>query len=291
MRSPAVRRVTFWLSLVLIFTIPWEDSITTAALGSVARVVGLVVAACWLSTLLLEGRFRKPHLFHVLVLLFFLWNVITTFWTLDLESTYQRLKTYGQIFLLMLILWELYQKPADLVAGLQAYVLGAFVNVASTVINYIRGTTAVAWEGRYSATGINAVDLALILILGLPVALQLVFEASKEGRSSILKFLYISYFPLAFFAIILTGSRTSLFAIIPLGLYILLTQQINFDRKILGFFIMAVAGLALVPFIPQSVVARLGTAAMSIEAGDLGGRVNLWWQAIAVFSGHPLLGV
>lgn len=286
-----MRRITYWLAVILIFIIPWEDSISVEAIGSLAKVVGLIVAAFWAATVLIEGKFRKPHLFHGVVLLFILWNFVSIFWSPETGSTIQRVKTYSQIFLLVLIFWEVFQKPENLMAGLQAYVYGAYVPIASTIYNYINGNMAVAYEGRYSATGVNAVDLALILMMGLPVAMQLFFAAGEGKKGGILKLINLAYIPLAIFSIILTGSRTSLIAVIPFGIFLVGTQKIKFDRKLLVFAILLISLLAMLPFIPQSVTSRLSTLGSSIEAGDLGGRVALWWQAIAVFSNHPLLGL
>ena len=286
-----MRKITYWLAVILIFIVPWEDSLSVSTLGSLARVMGLVVAVFWVATILLEGRFRKPHLFHVLVLLFFLWNFVSLFWSLDIESTIQRIKTYSQIFLLMLIFWEVFQKPDNLMAGLQAYIYGAYVLIASTIYNYINGNVAVAYEGRYSATGVNAVDLTMILMMGLPIAMQLFFAAGQKNKGGILKLINLAYIPSSIFAIILTGSRTSLIAIIPFGIYLFATQQIKFDRKILVFGILLISLLALLPFIPQTVITRLGTVGASIEAGDLGGRGDLWREGITAFAQHPILGV
>ena len=286
-----MRKITYWLAVLLIFIVPWEDSISVTTLGSLARVMGLVVAAFWVATMLLEGRFRKPHLFHVIVLLFFLWNFVSVFWSPDSESTIQRIKTYSQIFLLMLIFWEVFQKPENLMMGLQAYIYGSFVLIASTIYNYINGNVAVAYEGRYSATGVNAVDLTLILMMGLPVAMHLVFVAGQNKTGMILKLVNLAYIPLAIFSILLTGSRTSLIAVIPFGIYLVATQQIKFDRKILVFVLLIISALALFPFIPQAITTRLGTLGSSIEAGDLGGRVGLWGQAILVLNEHPIMGL
>jgi len=286
-----MRRITNGLAVLLIFMIPWEDSISIAALGSMARITGLIVAAFWAATMLIEGRFRKPGLFHVLVLLFFLWNFVSVFWSVDTESTIQRIKTYSQIFLLMLIFWEVFQKPENLMTGLQAYVYGAYVPIASTIYNYINGDTAVAYQGRYSATGVNAVDLALILLLVLPVAMHLFFAAEQSKKGAILKLIYLAYIPLAIFAVLLTGSRTSLLAVIPFGIYFVGTRQIKFDRKLLVFGILLILLLGLIPFIPQSATARLGTLGASIEAADLGGRVALWGAAIIKLSSHPFMGL
>jgi hypothetical protein len=73
----------------------------------------------------------------------------------------------------MLIFWEVFQKPENLMAGLQAYIYGAYVLISNTIYNYVNGNVAVAYEGRYSASGVNANDLALILIFGLPIFLWL----------------------------------------------------------------------------------------------------------------------
>ena len=286
-----MRKITYWLAVILIFIIPWEDSISIEALGSLARLIGLIVAVFWAATLLLEGRFRKPHLFHVLVLIFFLWNLASVFWTPNTEITLQRIKTYAQIFLLMLIYWEMFQKPKELVAGLQAYIFGAYVLIASTIYNYINGNVSVEYEGRYSATGVNAVDLSLILLLGLPIAMQLFFIANQNHKGIILKLVNLAYIPLSIFAVVLTGSRTSLIAVIPFGIYLVGTQQIKFNQKLFGFGALLIALLAMLPLIPQNIIARLGTLGASIGAGDLGGRVDLWQEGIAALAEQPITGI
>jgi O-antigen ligase len=286
-----VRKITSWLALILIFIIPWEDGISISTIGSMARLMGFIVAAFWVATTLLEGRFRKPHSFHVLALLFFLWNFVSIFWSLDTENTIQRIKTYSQIFLLMLIYWDVLQKPESLMAGLQAYVYGSYVLILSTIYNYIRGNVAVAYEERYSATGINANELTLILIIGLPIAMQLFFTAGPGKKGTLLKLINLAYVPLAIYSIVLTGSRTSLIAIIPFGLFMVGTQQVRGDRKTLVFVIFLVSLLILFTFLPQSVINRLGTIGRSIGEGDLGGRIRLWQEGIAVLAQHPLLGI
>jgi O-antigen ligase len=271
--------------------LPWEDSISIPSLGSIARLIGFVVAGLWLGTIVLEGKFRKPDAFHVLILLFFLWNFLSVFWSSDVESTIQRIKTYSQTFLLLLIYWDLFQKPEDLNGGLQAYVLGAYVLILSTIYNYLAGNIAVQYEERYSATRVNANDVALILILGLPFALQLFFAASRNPKGTVQQVINLFFIPLSIFSIVLTGSRTSLIAIIPFGIFMTGTQQIKVERKILIFLILLVSLLLLLPFIPQSVINRLATIGESISNGDLGGRGNLWREGIAVLVEHPFLGI
>ena len=220
---------------------------------------------------------------------------MTVFWSSDVGNSIQRIETYGQIFLLLLIYWDLFQKPEDLMSGLQAYVLGAYVLIGSTIYNYAAGNVAVQYEGRYSATGVNANDVALMLILGLPIglpiAMQLFFGASNNIRGTLLKVVNLLYVPLSIFTIILTGSRTSIIAIIPFGIFLIGTQRIKLGQKILVFAMLCVCLLALIPFIPQSVIERIGTVGSSISEADLGGRVTMWRLSIAVLAQHPVFGV
>jgi O-antigen ligase len=284
-----MRKIAFWLSLFLIFIVPWEDSLSLTSVGSLARLIGLIVAGFWVITVLSEGRFRRPHIFHAFVLLFFLWNIYSFLWTLDTDRTIDRIITYIQIFILMLILWDLFQKPAELIAGLQAYILGAYVSITSTLINYLNGTIAVNYEVRYSATGVNAVDLSLLLLLGLPLAWHL-FIREDHKKNLILKIVNISYIPLSIFATFLTGSRTSLFAIVPAGIYILWPRRASVGRFVLSSCVLIMAIIFFRAILPPLVIERLATAASSVQSADLSGRVTLWRETITVFTQHPFFG-
>jgi O-antigen ligase len=290
-----VRKLTYLSTLVFIFTLPWEDSLSIPGLGSPARLMGFAVAGFWLGTILVEGSFRKPSFFHVLVLVFFLWNCASVFWSSDIGNTLQRVETYGQIFLLIFIYWDVFRNREDLMGGLQAFVLGAYVLIGSTIYNYLAGNIAVQYEGRYSATGVNANDVALILILGLPFALsigmQLLSVPHRNLKGTILHAMDLLYIPLSIFSIVLTGSRTSLIAVIPFVIFIVGTHRIKVEQKILIAMILLVCLLALLPFVPQSLIDRIGTIGNSISQADLGGRVTMWRKSIAVFAQQPILGV
>ncbi len=50
-----MRTVAYWLSLILIFVIPWENVIVIEGLGTVSRVTGLLVAAFCVATVVITG--------------------------------------------------------------------------------------------------------------------------------------------------------------------------------------------------------------------------------------------
>jgi O-antigen ligase len=49
--------------------------------------------------------------------------------------------------------------------------------------------------------------------------------------------------------------------------------------------------LTLLPFVPQSLINRIGTIGNSISQADMGGRVTMWRKSIVVLAQHPILGV
>jgi O-antigen ligase len=288
-----VRTLAYWLSLIVIFMIPWENSVTIAGLGTLVRVMGLAASAFWVLAVLVAGRFRRPHPFHLAVGLFVLWNIASVFWSLGNEETVQRIVTYILLFGMIWLFWDLYTTPETLRAGAQAYILGAYVSIGSIFLNYVAGREAYAFSGgRYTGSGLNPGDLALILVLGLPLAWHLAVSASESKGSSILKLVNYAYIPASLFAILLTGARVALFAIIPALLYIVGTNaRLKLSSRILVLVALTGSLLVLQPHIPQTSIDRLATASTSIATGDFGGRMSLWRAAIATFSQYPLWGV
>lgn len=288
-----MRRIAFLFLLVLVFSIPWEDAVILGGLGTLTRGIGMVAAAAWLASVLVSGELRKPHLFHIFLYLFVLWNTISIFWTAGFGETVGRIKTFVQLAILAWILWDLIRTLAALRATLQAYILGAYISISGTVLNYLAGREVSEYSGgRYAGANLNANDLALILILGLPVAWHLAVSAGNSRKSQVLRWVNFAYIPAALFAIISTGSRMSLFAVVPALLYMLgsVKRLKPFSRMLI---LVALTGTLFVmqSYIPQSAVNRLGTAFESIANADLGGRVELWQATVGVFLEHPLLGV
>jgi O-antigen ligase len=289
-----MNRIVFWLSIILIFGIPWEDMVSIPIIGSLARLAGIVLFGVWALAIIMTGRVRKPHLFHIVLSIFVLWNISSLFWTFGFELTKSRVITYTQIFFLTIIIWDIYRTPSALNAGLQAYITGAWVAVLSTLFNYYSGVLISTYEvGRYSASGINAGDFVIILAIGIPIAWYLARSAERISTNHILKVINYAYIPFSGLAMLLTGSRLAIFALIPALIYILGTL-IRPNRILTNVvLLLAICGVLLVlqSFVPQSTWERLSTARTSILEGDLGGRVSLWKEGINAFLEHPITGV
>ena len=288
-----MRRIVYWLSLLLIFMIPWENALAVGDLGSLNRVAGILVAAAWVSLVLVNGQFRKPHLFHWGMSLFVLWSAGSIFWSFDRDGTLSRVQTYVQLLGLIFILWDLYATQEALHAGMQAYVLGACVSAGSTILNYFTGQEAYVYSGgRYAGAGLNADDLALILALALSLAWYLATSLKNNATGRILKLVNLAYMPVGLFAILLTASRMGVLAVVPVVLFVLVTsQQLPLKARVGAAAAFLLAFFLLLPHIPEPAIARLSTISSSLEQGDLGGRVDLWRGVLGVFAEHPLIGV
>lgn len=285
-----MRTITFWLLLILIFTIPWEAIIIFPGLGTLTRAIGLLAAALWMLTVLTTGGFRKLRPFHLAVCLFFFWNLVSAFWSVNIDDTVVGLQSYAQLLAMSLIIWDLCTTPRAIKMGLQAYVLGAYVSIASVVYNYLTSTPISGM--RYAASGFNPNDLALILSLGMPIAWYLAVSDNHDKRTAFLGLANYGYIITALFAIELTASRGGLISTIPTFLFIVSSfDRFGRFRKVLILILLIGSLFALQSFVPQASVDRFSTTATSISQGSLGGRGAIWRGGIDVFLQHPIVGV
>jgi O-antigen ligase len=286
-----VRKFAFILSLVVIFTIPWEDAFTIAGLNSITRYAGILASGVWLVSVFFRRKIRRLNAFHVFLIVFSLWNVASLIWTVAYDYTYEQAKTYLQLFLLILIIWDLITTKNELFTAMQAYVLGCYIAIVTTIINYSIGRTIRVYDiGRYAGVG-NAVELALTLTLGLPLAWHLA-TANQTQNNKFLRTVNFIYIPLSLFAILLTGTRMALLAVIPAFIYILWTYgRIKPLIRVSSFFALMGSMFFLQELIPSTTIDRLGTIINSITSGDLGGRVILWKRSLLIFTQSPLIGM
>lgn len=289
-----MRTLTFWASLVLIFTIPFEKIITFGShdAPTLTKFLGLFVAGVWLAAVFVSDRFRKPRPFHLVVILFVLWNFVTIFWSRNSDQAISRATTYLQLLGLVLMLWDIYLTSDMVQTGLQAYILGAYISVGSTIFNFVKGVTAHEKIVRYTATGFNENEISLVLALGIPMAWYLAMFAGESKYARWLRLINYAYVPLSLLSILLTASRGGLISTFPAFLFILASfTRLRLLPRILLFLGLIGALFAVQAFVPESSYERLAGATEELEEGDLTGRVDIWMQGLELFVEHPLIGV
>jgi O-antigen ligase len=288
-----MRNIALALSLLLTFMIPWEGMVRVAGLGNGTKIMGFLLTAVWLVTVINTKRLRKPATFQIVFYLFVLWNAISTFWSADPDETISFVSTWAQLLILAFIWWDLYITRSAILAGLQAFVLGAYVSAAGAIANYFTGFAFYDHYDRYSPGETNPDGFGFIMALGIPVAWYLAATLNNTRFSGLLKMVNYLYIPTALLGIALSGTRTAFVAAIPAMIYGLSTlTRVRLWVRVAVFILFAAAAFILVPDLQQQrSFQRLGTTTTELTEGDLNNRTNNWREGFAAFAEHPFIGV
>lgn len=289
-----MRTLAFALSLVFIFSIPWEGVIEHPTLGSATKVIGFALAAVWAASVVMRGRLRKPGPFQIAVYFFVLWNAASVFWSADPDSTTVQVGRWVQLLIMVFIWWDLYTTRTALLAGLQAFILGEFVAIGSAMTNFITGNAFYSHYQRFSQSDQSNPDgFGVILVLGIPVAWYLASSKNTFKMSHVLKFVNYAYIPAAFFGITLSGTRTALIASIVGTVFGLASlTRLRLAARVTIILVLTAVILTLLPRVQTlRSFQRFSTTVAEITEGDLNNRTNNWVEGLVTFAEHPLLGV
>lgn len=285
-----MREIAYWLSLGLVFAIPFQNVVDLPGLGTIARGIGLLVMAFWVLTVAASGTIRRPTAFHGAALLFVLWFLLSSLWSIDVGRTLERSETYLQLLALTYIVWDLYTTPPRIRGCFQAYVLGCWVAIYSLLGNYQAGITEVS--KRYSATGFNSNTLAMGLALGLPLAWYLVLTPAGRGLGTrLLRLVNLAYLPLALYAILLTASRAGFFGALPLlGLMALSLPRFRLQGAALAVVLALAAAGVVYSAAPRTSIERLAGTGEEMRSGDWNQRAAIWRESLRSVALHPIAG-
>lgn len=287
-----MRSIAFALSLVFIFLIPWEG-VVRLPIGTLAKILGILVGGIWMFTILVRGQIRRLGPFHVITCLFVMWNTLSIIWSAEPNQALMHVRTWIQILIMVLIIWDLYTTQAMVLAGLQAYVLGAYVAVGSAIQNYLAGNVYYTNYQRFSAGATNPDGFGFILALGIPVAWYLGSSKSMNRMGNLLRFINYAYIPAAFFGIALSGTRTALIAsIVGLAYGLMSLARLRIWARITIFVVLSTALLMLWPYVQtMKSFERFSTTETELTQGTLNNRTNNWKEGLESFEEHPIIGV
>ena len=283
-----MRRIAWFLLLVFAFAIPWEYSLDLGGLlGNAARIAGLLVLLAAVPAMLQAGRMRTPGAFWWLTLALFVWFCCSYFWTIDPRTTLAEIRGLFQEMMIVWLMWELAETPADLRSLLRATVAGSWVLALLTLAAVSSPEAIAAGQVRFAAYGQDPNEVARFLDLGFPLAALLV-NCERRWPSRLLA---IGFFPLGLIAVLLTASREGfLAAVVGIAGSIVLLTQGRARRMVATAFMLPplLGGLWLV--IPSATLARLTTIPEQIQTGDLNQRFNIWSAGWRAFVHAPVFG-
>ena len=278
-------------ALLAVFTLPLENLVVLSSIGRLSKAAGVFLAIVWLANAVVTGTVRAPKPFHLAVFSFVIWNLLSVTWSISGDRTFDQALTYAQVFLFVYILWDLLSTKARVRASLQAYVLGASVSSVGLIANVaING--AEQYQRRFTVGDFEINDLGLILVIAIPIAWYLLMDRRPGGAERLIWWVALASIPAATVAIVLTGSRSGLIALVPCAAYIAITglRTMSASRAVA---VGAVVGsfMLLWPLVPDATVRRITGTPSSIGATQVGGRLDVWAEAFTTFADRPILGV
>lgn len=290
--QPRLWVVTYWLMIAMVFTLPWEGEVDIPGFGQVSRFVGILVGLSWLALVIQTRRMREPHTLHIFGLLFVIWNAFSSMWTVDGPVTEGTTLTYAQLVVLTLLLWDMSRTLADVRRSLLAYLAGCYVSIGSLLLGYATEGQASEMHGRVTISGFHPNDIGLVLALAVPVAGYFLDQPGTGPYRRLRLVAAGMYLPVASFAVLITGSRAGLGAMLPGVLYLgyLLARR---RPAVAAGGVVGLVGLTLIllPLVPPRVVLRLEGTGAAVDGGDLNERTEIWNEAVRIFRDHPLTGI
>lgn len=284
-----MQRILYLSSLVLVASIP-ATNLPVNALGSIHRVIGLLVGGIWILTAIFRGTIRRPSPFHFAVCAFFLWNAVSLGWSIQAGDTIERLIRLAEDASVVVLVWDVLRTWQGIDAALGAYVIGAYVSIIWTVINYRHGAAVNQWDARFAGGSFDPNDLGVLIALGIAPAWKLAM--SREKVHPAMRFLCHVYPLAALLCIILTASRGALVASIPAFLYVLVNlRKLSPNWRVL-FVVCAIAGVGAASQVDFSrQVQRLETITQSAGNDKFTGRLRIWQLGWGVVQRNSMFGV
>jgi len=278
----------------LLFTVavPIENVVVLPVVGTLSRLAGLLLVVSAVPTFLTRGSFKvRRQSFAVLLLgVYVIWSFAGLLWTIEPSSTITYVTTFAQLFVFLVVLWQVCVNESGRKAIQQAYVIGCTLAALDGVKNFVLGITAVYL--RFAVTNTDPNDFALVLALGIPIAWDLF--ATGRAWKRVLNLLYI---PSALGVIVLSGSRGGTLAalvallVLPFGFRTL----DRFGRR--AVVALMVAGTATVFAFSTEITTAVGSnlerisgIGADISSGSLNEREEIWAAGIEAFSERPIFG-
>lgn len=285
-------RPALWALALFVFSVPSENGVAIAGVGSMSRLMGLLAFGVAVVSMVDRGvvRLRMPSAFVVIGVLFVLWGSATYFWSAVPSVTMSWTVQFAQLLVLAWLIHQVARSERDRDLLMQGFVLGCYLAIAVAVATFVRAPSDV-WRD-VGGFGVNS--FAITSALAIPMAWMLFLRRSFPS----LQVLNAMYPLLALVAVVLAASRGGLLtALVALSIIPLTLGRLGVARRILLFTAMVTVAVAAFVWAPQAFpelernIARLGETGEELFEGTLTGRTRIWAANLEVFASSPIVGV
>ena len=288
------KSLTLLLLSAYVFCIPCQALLVVGGGASIARVVGWVAMASGVVTIVYCGIKLRPTIGAWFVAVFLLWNLLSVTWSVSSAATISACVRDSQLAGMVLLCWAFISSSEDIARLFASYTVGASLALGFTIWNFAHGITYLGtMDSRYVASGFDPNEMAIIFVLGVPMAVQLSLDSASKSR----RHWAMMYLPAAIVGTVLTGSRTGSIALTVALLFsgrVLLSG--SFGKKAVVTLLAGLSVALIMIVASESERARVGSVATETFAGTLteGGlsqRFEVWNCAWQLFREYPFFGV
>jgi O-antigen ligase len=277
--------IAYGLLWLFIFALPWENAVSVIpGTAVVSRVTGGLALAGAVAVVLTSASMRRWHVVHISGLLFLIWSGIHLIPVTAGARLPFKYTTFVQLFLVLLIVWEVARTRSRQLGLLTAYVMGGYVAAIATVVMFRTTTGSVR---RFTAVESDPNNLAMTLALALPMAWYL----GMTYRSPVLRWACRLFVPVGLFAIGLTASRGGMLAATAALMIVPLTMtKLSPGKLTAALLLLTVSGVVAATYIPERAMERLATTGTEVEDMSLGGRGGIWIAGVKALTFRPIAG-
>ena len=281
-RLSIINKLALVTTLIYIMLIPWGN----AVFDGFTRLFGIAAVGTALLMLITQGTHRRYSFFHLLIVLFWSWIIISLIWSPDLETGKTATNTAIQLVIISFLISFVINSRMTIRLAYQAYVAGAFIASLIILYNFINGIES-KYYGRYGITNFEVDDISIIIAFAIPMAAYL----TTQFPSKLMKLFNAVAIPLCILAIFLTATRTgSIVAMVGVAYWLFIHRKANLKIKLLllVFFISSVIGVFT--FAPKASIDRVFSSSKSISSGTLNYRTVIWGASLAQWKKSPIIG-
>ncbi len=276
----------YYLVLIYIFTIPWENALVIPGVGTISRAVGMLLVVVWAFSVLTQGSLGRINNVHKWASLFVFWCVLSIVWSSDYDIALIQAKTFAQLFVSLCIILSVISTPKRSVYSLQAFVLGCWVVALFVIYNYQIGNVT-RWTQRASISGADENDIALVLGTGLPMAWFLSTRLTEIKKNKLFVLLNFIYMPVVLIAIIMTGSRGGFSAMLPTALFVLFgIKKLSLKSKMFATIALTIAIFLVIAYVPETPFRRIAETLDQVNNRTVSGRWDIWMVGLEVWAGN-----
>lgn len=277
--------LAYWALWLFVFALPWENAVNIIpGVAIVTKVTGGLALAGMLGVVLTSARVRRWHVMHIAALLFLVWTGAHLLFLPAGDRLPFKYTTFVQLFLVLLIMWQVATTRSRQLGLLTAYVFGAYVAALAVVMMY---RTTAGQVKRFTAVESDPNNLAMTLALAIPMAWYL----GMTYRSPLLRWACRLFLPVGLFAIGLTASRGGMLAATVALMIVPLTMtKLSPGKLIAALLLVTVSGTVAAVYIPEKAMERLATTGTEVEDLSLGGRGGIWIVGVRALALRPMTG-